>query len=46
MKARCGKSFLLMGQPSVAGISPIPVLLMSPRFRSEGRLPRLALGSG
>lgn len=47
-EARCGKYFLFVGQPGVAGISPIPVLLTSPRSRSKGRLrrPPVTLGSG
>lgn len=40
-KARCGNYFLFVGQPGVAGILPIPVLLTSPGFESKGRLRRL-----
>lgn len=41
-QARCGKYFLFMGQPGVAGISPILALLTSPRSRSKGNLHQLS----
>jgi hypothetical protein len=40
-EVRCGKYFLSLAQPDVAGISPIPVLLVSLRFRSKGKSTRL-----